>query len=159
MVVSSVSRLAQSVLTSVLASQGVPPHVAFIMDGNRRFAEAHGRATVEGHTEGYTSLIKALEWCLDLGIGAVSVYAFSVENYCRSSSEVRGLMSLAEAKLKYMLEQREMLIQRGVRVRVVGDLSLAPIGIQRAAFAVEEATRHHSNLILNICFSYSYAYS
>ena len=155
MAVEYLSRLAQSAVANVLSVQGAPSHVAFIMDGNRRFAEARGRAVVEGHTQGYGSLIKALEWCLDLGVRTVSVYAFSVENYCRSRPEVEGLMALAEAKLRHMLERRELLIERGVRVRVVGDLRLAPRGVREAARDVELATRHHCRLDLIICFSYS----
>lgn len=86
------------------ASRPVPRHVAFIMDGNRRFAEARCLRKVEGHTFGYRRLIDALEWCLDLGVTCVSVYAFSIDNYRRSGEEVETLMALAEEKLAHMLQ-------------------------------------------------------
>lgn len=88
----------------VLRSRPVPKHIAFIMDGNRRFAEKRQLRKAQGHTFGYQRLIKALEWCLDLGVECVSVYAFSIDNYHRSQEEVDTLMQLAEDKLAHMLQ-------------------------------------------------------
>ena len=76
------------------------------MDGNRRFAEARALRKVEGHAYGYARLLDALEWCLDLGVACVSVYAFSIDNYRRSGEEVGTLMSLAEEKLAHLLKVR-----------------------------------------------------
>ena len=90
--------------TRVLASRPVPQHVAFIMDGNRRYADRQHLRKVEGHVFGYQKLIQALEWCLDLGVRCVSVYAFSIDNYNRSREEVDTLMKLAEDKLAHMLQ-------------------------------------------------------
>lgn len=93
-------------LAAVLASQPVPQHIGFIMDGNRRYAEQRHLRKVEGHSFGYSKLIDALEWCLDLGVHCVSVYAFSIDNFKRSGEEVDTLMGLAEQKLAHMLEVR-----------------------------------------------------
>lgn len=93
-------------VASVLRSRPVPKHIAFIMDGNRRYAENQRLQAVQGHTFGYNRLIDALQWCLDLGVQAVSVYAFSIDNYQRSPEEVATLMQLAEDKLAHMLEVR-----------------------------------------------------
>ena len=150
------STLLRRVATSIVSTSPVPNHVAFIMDGNRRYAETHHLRTIQGHSFGYQRLIQALEWCLDLGISCVSVYAFSVDNFKRSEEEVATLMQLAEEKLEYMLQEHDVLKRHGVQVRVVGDLSLAPPGVQHAAHNVMEATKHHSNAILNICFAYTY---
>ena len=95
-------RAAAAVLSS--AHRPVPRHVAFIMDGNRRYAEARQLRKVEGHAYGYQRLIDALEWCLELGVSCVSVYAFSIDNYRRSGEEVTTLMQLAEEKLAHMLQ-------------------------------------------------------
>jgi len=73
-------------------------------DGNRRFAERQHLRRIEGHAAGYQRLLAALEWCLELGVECVSVYAFSIDNYKRSSVEVELLMGLAEQKLGTMLE-------------------------------------------------------
>ena len=88
------------------AHRPVPRHIAFIMDGNRRYAEARQLRKVEGHAYGYQRLIDALEWCLELGVSCVSVYAFSIDNYRRSGEEVSTLMELAEEKLAHMLQVR-----------------------------------------------------
>jgi len=68
----------------------IPTHLAFVMDGNRRFATAAGLQQVEGHKAGASTLVEALEWCLGLGVRVVSVYAFSLENFKRSPEEVSG---------------------------------------------------------------------
>jgi undecaprenyl pyrophosphate synthase len=91
----------------------VPRHIAFILDGNRRYAEARQLRKVEGHAYGYRRLIDALEWCLQLGVRCVSVYAFSIDNYRRSKEEVGTLMELAEDKLAHMLQVvRQQTLQR-----------------------------------------------
>ena len=142
-------------VTSIVGIAPVPQHVAFIMDGNRRYAERQQLHTIQGHSFGYQRLIQALEWCLDLGITCVSVYAFSVDNYRRSDEEVATLMQLAEEKLEYMMQEHAVLERHGVQVRVIGDMTLAPPGVQAAAKKVMAATQHHSKAILNICFSYT----
>jgi undecaprenyl pyrophosphate synthase len=96
----------RQLVASVLGTRPVPRHVAFIMDGNRRYAERQRMQQAAGHTFGYQRLIGALEWCLDLGVGCVSVYAFSIDNYHRSDEEVDTLMRLAEDKLLHMLQVR-----------------------------------------------------
>ena len=143
------------VVASAVATRPVPAHVAFIMDGNRRYAERQHLQIVSGHTRGYQRLIQALEWCLDLGITCVSVYAFSIDNFNRSAEEVATLMVLAEEKLSHMLAEQDVLRRHGVQVRVIGDLSLAPPGVRAAADRLMDATRHHSAAVLNICFAYT----
>lgn len=83
-------RLAQWLVRTCVLTQTVPAHVAFVMDGNRRFATAAGLPPCEGHGAGATTLVAALEWCLTLGVRVVSVYAFSLENFKRSPQEVRA---------------------------------------------------------------------
>lgn len=125
------------------------------MDGNRRYAEQKSLKIVQGHTFGYQRLIQALEWCLDLGISCVSVYAFSIDNYKRSNEEVVTLMSLAEEKLSQMFEEQDVLHKHQVQVRIIGDLALAPRSVQAAAVKIMNATQHHNKAILNICLSYT----
>lgn len=75
------------------------------MDGNRRFAKKNNVKKIEGHTKGFDKLAETLQWCLDLGIPEVTVYAFSIENFKRSPEEVETLMSLAKEKFAYLLEK------------------------------------------------------
>ena len=78
----------QRLVISVLKGGPVPRHIAFIMDGNRRYAREHGMEVAEGHRMGYSKLEEALRWCAELGVSAVTVYAFSIENFKRTSREV-----------------------------------------------------------------------
>lgn len=142
-------------VTSLITTRPVPKHIAFIMDGNRRFADQRSLKIYDGHSLGYQRLIDALEWCLDLGVSCVSVYAFSIDNYQRSTEEVSALMSLAETKLLSILTERNVLKKHGVRVQIIGDLTLAPPSVQQAAAAAMQATAHHNMAALNICFSYT----
>lgn len=88
---------------NVLKTGAVPKHVAFIMDGNRRFAQKKNVQKIEGHTKGFDKLAETLQWCLDLGIPEVTVYAFSIENFKRSKEEVDTLMRLAKDKFEQLL--------------------------------------------------------
>ena len=108
---------------SIVMAGPVPQHVAFIMDGNRRFARSHGMEVARGHKIGYDKLEQVLRWCCELGVHGVTVYAFSIDNFKRSQSEVDALMALAEEGLREMSDETHLVQRQGVRVRVVGDLS------------------------------------
>mmetsp|Transcript_12781 Transcript_12781/g.23796 ORF Transcript_12781/g.23796 Transcript_12781/m.23796 type:complete len:101 (-) Transcript_12781:1675-1977(-) len=93
----------QKALLSLVGAGSVPSHLAFIMDGNRRWATTHGKRKTEGHSSGLEKLVEVVEWCVYLGIHVVSVYAFSTDNYSRSPEEVNELfrlMIVASEKLK-----------------------------------------------------------
>jgi len=133
----------------------VPNHIAFIMDGNRRYATKRGKKGLEGHSSGYSSLLKVLEWCLFVDLKVVTVYAFSIDNFKRPKEEVDRLMTLAEEKFTEFLSKQELVMKYGVRVRILGDLSLLPEKVRKAAATVMVKTAHHEKLTLNICFSYT----
>lgn len=78
----------------------VPQHVAFIMDGNRRFADMWGITHAAGHRGGYANMIQVLRWCLELGVRHVTVYAFSMDNFSRTRDEVNALMRLFVEKIR-----------------------------------------------------------
>ena len=85
----------------------VPRHVAIIMDGNRRFAKKmRYDHSMRGHVLGFEKFKETLEWCFDLGVPELTVYAFSIENFKRSKKEVDGLMELAKLKIDKLLEER-----------------------------------------------------
>jgi ditrans,polycis-polyprenyl diphosphate synthase len=152
----SVETFCRRALAAVVCSKQTPSHIGFIMDGNRRYAQQFGMETALGHSMGYSVLLDCLQWCLELDIAVVSVYAFSIDNYNRSENEVDTLMVLAERKLLELSCEAEKLAERGVRVNVLGDLTLAPERVQVAAAHVADATKHNSKCTLNICFSYTY---
>eukprot|EP01102_Stenamoeba_stenopodia_P022019 TRINITY_DN9028_c0_g1_i1.p1 TRINITY_DN9028_c0_g1~~TRINITY_DN9028_c0_g1_i1.p1 ORF type:complete len:361 (-),score=58.71 TRINITY_DN9028_c0_g1_i1:80-1162(-) len=147
----SVRRLAASVL-----KQGpVPKHVAFIMDGNRRWARMRNQETKIGHSLGFEKLKESLDWCLECGVQALTIYAFSIENFKRTKEEVDYLMELAKEKFQEMLGKEEIIEKHGVSVRVLGDLSLLPPAVQEVMAKVVYNSRHNDRAILNVCFSYT----
>jgi len=132
----------------------VPQHVGIILDGNRRWARAQGlRDPIEAYRAGAAKLDEVLAWCADLGIPAVSLFAFSTENLTRDPGEVRGLMSVIEAKLR-MLADDPRVHRRRVRVRVVGKLDLLPDSILAAAHRAERATAEYGDLALTFALAY-----
>lgn len=133
----------------------IPQHVALIMDGNRRFATRRGHPAHTGHASGYSTMLRVLEWCLDLGVKVATVFAFSIENFNRPQAEVDTLMNMAQQKFIEFMDKSDLVMERGIRVRVLGDLSLLPAQVRATAAKVMLATASHSCLTLNICFSYT----
>mmetsp|Transcript_14507 Transcript_14507/g.28070 ORF Transcript_14507/g.28070 Transcript_14507/m.28070 type:complete len:301 (+) Transcript_14507:142-1044(+) len=152
---SNLSYLDRIILGVASRSLNVPQHVAFIMDGNRRFAKRRGQPGSAGHMSGYSSLLRVLEWCMQLGVHEVTVYAFSIENFKRSQEEVDALMQLAREKFSQFLDSSDVVMRYGIRVNILGDTSLLPKDVQEAAQKVMEKTHHHTNLVFNICFAYT----
>ncbi|KIK57828.1 hypothetical protein GYMLUDRAFT_228990 [Collybiopsis luxurians FD-317 M1] len=150
-----ITRFAQRLLLRVLAAGPIPQHVAFVMDGNRRYARSKGKIIQEGHGEGYLALRRVLEICLRLNIQCVSVYAFAIDNFKRSSEEVDSLMHLAESKLLELCSHGNLLQEYGVRLNVVGRKELFPEYVQIAVKKAEGLTRRNNRSILNICMPYS----
>jgi len=99
--------------------------------------------------------LDALEWCLDLGVRTVSVFAFSVDNFARPAAEVASLMALAQVKLASLLGDADLVARHGVRLRVVGDAGLLPAGVAAAAARAEAATAAATGPTLNVCLAYA----
>jgi ditrans,polycis-polyprenyl diphosphate synthase len=95
----------EDAVAAVLRQGACPQHVAFIMDGNRRFARGKGLSVPEGHKQGYMKLQETLQWCLRLGVKVVTVYAFSIDNFNRTQDEVDALMNLAEEKFDQIIRE------------------------------------------------------
>ncbi|KAL3094021.1 hypothetical protein niasHT_027349 [Heterodera trifolii] len=143
----------------------MPRHIAIVMDGNRRFARTQNCATpMEGHSAGFVQLTKVLDWCNELGVEEVTVYAFSIENFKRPEEEVNGLMALGEKHFEQLIERKSELIERRVGIRFFGDRSLLPDKIRKLVEEIEEISGTTSTegesavqmrTFLNICLSYT----
>lgn len=140
---------------NVLKTGHIPKHVAFIMDGNRRFAVKQSIEKMEGHSLGFEKLAETLDWCRKLGILEVTVYAFSIENFKRAKDEVDNLLELATEKFKKLLEEKEMLEKHGVCIRVLGNLSLLPKSLQETIAKAVQMTKDHNKAVLNVCMPYT----
>lgn len=129
----------------------VPNHVGFILDGNRRWARKHSIPEYDGHLAGYNALKEVMDGCFERNIKYVSIYAFSTENWKRDTKEVSGLMRLA---LHAISKDLKRLIERNVRVQILGRRE----GIEGKLLAgfekVEEKTRHLTGGTLAVCFNY-----
>ena len=133
----------------------VPNHIAFIMDGNRRFARERNWEISKGHLNGSDQLEVTLKWCLDLGVKEVTCYAFSIENFRRSKDEVDALFHLCKVKFTEFLKNESFIHEKEIRVNVIGDLKLLPIEILNLAKRVAWSTRNYSKFVLNIACPYT----
>jgi undecaprenyl diphosphate synthase len=133
------------------AGERVPQHVAIIMDGNGRWAEARGVTRSEGHEAGERALHAIVLDSLDLGIRYLSVYAFSTENWARPDDEVEFLLNYNRDLLR---ARRDEMHEKGVRMRRVGRRDPVPDEVLAEFDAAEEMTRDGTNMDLLICFNY-----
>ncbi|XP_076636719.1 dehydrodolichyl diphosphate synthase subunit [Colletes latitarsis] len=145
----------QLLAIKILRTGHIPKHVAFIMDGNRRYASKNGMEKIEGHTKGFDKFAETLQWCRDLGIQEVTFYAFSIENFKRKQEEVNGLLNLAEQRFRNLLDEKEKTKQYGLCVRIIGNLSLLPQNIQELIASAMIFTKDHTKVFLNIAFAYT----
>jgi len=146
---------ARRVLLSVLKAGPIPQHVAFVMDGNRRYARTRGMKTIQGHVEGFVALRRVLEICSLLDVKFVSVYAFAIDNFKRPKEEVDGLMNLAEKALLELCSHGGVLSEHGVRLNTVGRTHLFPPEVQAALAKAKELTKDNHRAVLNLCMPYS----
>ena len=131
----------------------VPGHIAIIMDGNRRYARKLGITVWQGHNLGANTTENVLDWCYELGVKQITVYAFSTENQNRSDKEKQKLFKLIGLKLEKLM-QDERTHERKMRVRILGNTDLLPAGLKETARQVETITRNYDNMYLNIAMAY-----
>ncbi|HEY9628376.1 MAG TPA: isoprenyl transferase [Coleofasciculaceae cyanobacterium] len=138
-------------LPADLKRDRLPKHVAVIMDGNGRWAKKQGIPRIMGHRRGVDTLKDILRCCKDWGIGALTAYAFSTENWGRPLEEVDFLMTLFERVLRQ--ELREMM-QEDVRIQFVGNLNALPKSLQVEIERSMEETRHNTGIQFSVATNY-----
>jgi undecaprenyl diphosphate synthase len=129
----------------------IPRHVAVIMDGNGRWAKARGLPRYRGHAAGMEAVREVIEGATEAGVAALTLFAFSQENWQRPAREVNALMLLLQ---KYVKTECEELREQGVEVRVFGDLERLASGPRSAVEEIQERTRGGRRLSLNLMVSY-----
>jgi len=129
----------------------IPVHVAIIMDGNGRWARSRGLPRLAGHRAGVENLRRIIQACVEFGIGYLTVYAFSTENWTRPPDEVQGLMRIFEDVLDRELQE---LYDQGVQLRHIGRLEKLSPSFKEKVLRAIERTRDNSRLVLNIAFNY-----
>lgn len=142
-------------ILNVLKLGDIPRHMAFIMDGNRRFAKSINLKPKMGHKFGFDALLRCLEWCLHLQVKVVSVFAFSIENFQRSKEEVDFIMEIGKNNLKKLSEHQNFFDKNQIQIKICGDISLCDSELQVALRQCMDSTKNNTKLLLNICFSYN----
>jgi undecaprenyl diphosphate synthase len=129
----------------------VPRHVAIIMDGNGRWAAARGLPRVEGHRRGVEALRRTIRAAGEMGIGIITIFSFSAENWSRPAAEVGELMGLLRRFIRNDLAE---LHKSNVRVRIIGERAELDADIGRLLTEAEELTRANTGLVLVVAFNY-----
>src|SRR5512136_634943 len=129
----------------------IPTHIAIIMDGNGRWAQARGLPRMAGHRAGTENLRRIIEACIEFGIPYLTIYAFSTENWGRPQDEVQGLMKIFEDVIDRELQE---LHDQGVQLRHIGRLERLEPAFRAKVLNALEYTRHNNRLVLNVAFNY-----
>ena len=124
----------------------LPKHIGFIMDGNGRWAKEKGLSRADGYPAGLLALRRVIQRCNELGIEAISVYAFSTENWARPEDEKEAIFKVVDA------------FNRGydgdIRITYSGDIASLPDYLEDSICMVEDSTKDNVGTVLNICFNY-----
>ena len=129
----------------------IPGHVAIVMDGNRRWADRQGLESSQGHERGVQALRKIVEHARAKGVGTLTLYAFSTENWRRTPKEVASLMGLMR---RFATEELPTLREKGVRVTVIGDLQQLSFPARKALEELMSATASGDAIRVNLAISY-----
>ncbi len=132
---------------------GAPDHIAVIQDGNRRYADDRDREPTDGHRAGAETTEAMLDWCADLGVRELTLYAFSTENFERPREEREELFDLIEQKL-YDFADQERTHREEVEIRAIGQLERLPDRVRDAVAYAESRTADHDRFRLNVALAY-----
>lgn len=131
-------------------TNSIPKHLAFIMDGNGRWATMRGLNRLSGHKKGLDVVENVIDYCMDVGVEILSLYVFSTENWKRPKSEVDGLFDLANN----YLSRFEKFCTKGIRVLVSGERTGLPPKLSDAVEEIQLKTITNGKLIVNLCINY-----
>ena len=145
------AKLGEAELLEIVRAQPLPAHVAVIMDGNGRWATRRGFPRVAGHREGVKAARAVVRAADALGLRFLTLYAFSTENWSRPKQEVSTLMTLLERSIHGELPE---LMERNVRLRVIGRPTGVPVPVQRGIDYVVRETERNTGLTLLMAFNY-----
>lgn len=129
----------------------LPRHLGIIIDGNRRWAKAAGKPTLEGHKKGFDAVKTIIEASRKRGIRTLTFFCFSTENWNRSKEEVGYLMNLLETAL---IDSLKRFGDEDVRIKVIGQIERLPASIQKEIAKVQKATEKNKSMLVNLAISY-----
>lgn len=129
----------------------IPKHIAIIMDGNGRWAQARGLIRLMGHKAGVKTVQEVVTAARELGVPVLTLYAFSTENWNRPQDEVSGLMSLLK---NYLQSELDAMLKNDIKLRAIGDLGKLPPDVYEILSATMERTKDNTSLTLNLALNY-----
>jgi undecaprenyl diphosphate synthase len=138
-------------MTTAKNEEHLIKHVAIIMDGNGRWAKMRSHPRVWGHVRGSSVVAEIVETADDCGVKALTMYAFSSENWCRPQTEVKVLFRLL---YKFLLKERERIKKNNIRFKIMGDISNLPASTKDLISLLEDETKSNTGLKLTFAFSY-----
>jgi undecaprenyl diphosphate synthase len=136
---------------SLLIKAKLPRHIVVIMDGNGRWANRKGLNRISGHTEGMKSVKSVVKAARELGIRAITLYAFSVQNWKRPKGEVDALMELLK---QYLIKEGNRLVEKEIKLNAIGRLTELPPDVYQVLVEVVEKTRECKEMTLTLALSY-----
>ncbi|MDV0445699.1 Ditrans,polycis-undecaprenyl-diphosphate synthase ((2E,6E)-farnesyl-diphosphate specific) [Methanimicrococcus sp. At1] len=139
--------------TFLRSVENVPEHIAFIMDGNRRYAQRKGKETSWGHTCGVSAVENILHWTYLAKIKHITIYAFSTENFKRDPAEVESIFDLLE-KMLHKISADEKILKKKIKIRMIGETENLPEKTLKAFRDLEEKTADNDKMYLNVALAY-----
>ncbi|MBI2139782.1 di-trans,poly-cis-decaprenylcistransferase [Candidatus Woesearchaeota archaeon] len=131
----------------------IPSHVAIILDGNRRWAKAHGLPASKGHERGLEKIKEAMLWCIEAGVKELTLYCFSTENFKRGKDEIDFLFRMFQKKISGFSKD-PVIREHGVKISVIGKISMFPRELQKEMLRIMEETRANGGFKLNLAMAY-----
>ncbi len=132
-------------------AQNLPSHVGIIMDGNGRWAQLRGRERVDGHREGSKAVRRIVRAARRLGVRALTLYAFSEQNWARPDLEVEALMQLLH---DFLLTERDDILENGIRLNAIGNLGRLPPDVRAVLDPLRKESEDHDDMTLTLALSY-----
>ena len=138
-------------LRADVASRPLPRHVGIIMDGNGRWAQTRGLPRLEGHRQGSDSVRNVTRAARKLGLPALTLYAFSAQNWDRPPGEVEGLMDLLR---DYLARERQEIMENGIRLHAIGQLDRLPPRVREPLEELRAVSKDNDKMVLTLALSY-----
>jgi undecaprenyl diphosphate synthase len=136
---------------NLVQARNLPRHIGIIMDGNGRWAESRGEPREAGHKAGSAAVRRIVRVCRRLGIDALTLYAFSEQNWARPAGEVDALMGLLR---EYLLNERDEILENEIRLVAIGDLGRLPEGVREVLDPLRRASADNGKMTLALALSY-----
>jgi len=135
-----------------ISKDNLPKHIAIIMDGNGRWAQKRSLNRIAGHRIGIKRAKEAIRSCRELGIHALTLYAFSTENWSRPKREIKALMTLLK---QFVRAEGKELVQKNIRLNIIGNIEDLPEDVREVLGEFVHKTKNNTGMILNVALSYS----